>query len=227
MPNNALTRLIERASQRNEGMREVPVDAGASPSARSAAVGRVTEEQQLPPLTPEERAELDQKAREMGALPRGEGEEGQYDSLEAALAAGAPIPAPDAPVEVRQTAREFIATRGSAVQAMMGSGERQLALHPRLPDFTRIGGIDLIRNVVYVDGMEFPLPPSNAAEFRMYVIQLVGELVTAQLNGALMAIAQAMAPVATTEEEDGAQPAAEGVQPVSNAEGTDGVQPPQ
>lgn len=172
---NPLTRMIERAHQRNAGeaRREAPVDAGASPSARSAAVGR-----EVPtPLSLEERAELDAKARALGVLPPEEGEGDIYPTLADAMQAGSAVP-DEVPVTVGAWAGEQPARR--AVQ------------FPRLPDFTKVGGIDLIRDVVYVDSMEFPISKQDADEFRLYVIQIAHNVITQKLNEAVVALGAAV-----------------------------------
>lgn len=171
---NPLTRAIESRSALRTG---AAITGEPLPSSRSAALGRVIEET---PLSPEERAERDAKAMELGIMPRPEGEEGPYGSLEQAAAAGAPIErtltvngmlteqarVPSVPV----TARQVIAATGG---------------FPRLPDFSKVGGIDLIRDVVYVDGMEFPLSKEHADEFRVYCIQRAIESVNERMQAAL------------------------------------------
>jgi len=44
---------------------------------------------------------------------------------------------------------------------------------PRLPNFQNVQGIDLIRGVVYVDDMEFPISSSRVAEYRRDVMEVV------------------------------------------------------
>lgn len=166
--NNPLTRMLERGAQRNAGMerREVPVDAGALPSARSAALGQEV----LPPLTTEERAALDAKAAALGILPPGEGNEGPYASLDEAMNAGASVPDP-----VNQTASQVVAAQRTVAGV-------------RLPDFTKVGGIDLIRDVVYVDSMEFPISKEDADQFRLYAIQIAHAVITVKLNEAVASL---------------------------------------
>ena len=167
---NPLTRMIERAHQRNmgESRREAPVDAGASPSARSAAVGREVE----PPLTVEERAELDAKARELGLMPVEEGEQNLYPTLADAMKAGAPVEGPAVPAPA---ARAAVVIEGV-----------------RLPNFTKVGGIDLIRDVVYVDSMEFSIAKEDADQFRLYAIQIAHNVITQKLNEAVAALGAAV-----------------------------------
>lgn len=188
---NPLTRMIERAHQRNAGeaRREVPVDAGASPSARSAAVGREV----MPPLSVEERAELDAKARELGVLPSEEGVDNPYPTLADAMKAGSAVEGPPPPVEpVRQTASQASPRTVAGV---------------RLPDFTKVGGIDLIRDVVYVDSMEFPISKEDADQFRLYAIQVAHNVITQKLNEAVTALS-----IAVTEATGGGDEAVSSVQ---------------
>jgi len=173
---NPLTRMIERAHQRNAGeaRREVPVDAGASPSARSAAVGREV----LPPLSIEEREELDAKARELGVLPSEEGVENPYPTLADAMKAGSAVEGPS-----------VIATGGAPLPPL---SKGQVVAGVRLPDFTKVGGIDLIRDVVYVDSMEFPIAKEDADQFRLYAIQIAHNVITQKLNEAVAALGAAV-----------------------------------
>jgi hypothetical protein len=174
--NNPLTRMLERGAQRNAGMerREVPVDAGALPSARSVALGQEV----LPPLSTEERAELDAKAAALGILPPGEGSEGPYASLDAAMKAGSSLP--DLP-----SAAPLLTSFGmpDARKATVG-----MMLPVRLPDFTKVGGIDLIRDVVYVDSMEFSISKEDADQFRLYAIQIAHAVITIKLNEAVASL---------------------------------------
>lgn len=172
-PKNELTRVLEETSRLNAGGRAAGVaSATPMPTVQSADVGRMVPE--LPSLTPEERAELDRKAVEAGikderiTIP----EDSPYNTLEAALAAGAPVRMPSmqaipAPSLGRQTAREF------------------LARESRLPDFFKIEGIDLISNVVWVDGMSFPITPVEAADFKVFVVNKARNSIMEKLTEAM------------------------------------------
>lgn len=186
-PDNPLTRMIERASQRGVERREVPVDAGTSPAARSAAIGREVE---LPPLSPEERAELDAKAAELGILPEGQ-EDNPYSSMSAALAAGASVEGPATPSPVVERTH---------IQAIHKVVEPALV---RLPDFTKIGGIDLIRGVVYLDGMEFAIPKGDCDQFRLYTVRIAHAAITAKLVEAEKLLNAAVTGAVTGEDTDG------------------------
>lgn len=167
--NNPLTRMIERAGQRQAGSdrREAPVDAGSLPSARSAVLGQEV----MPPLSIEERAELDAKAAALGILPPGETSEGPYGTLDEAMKAGASVPEP-----------------AQRMPAQASTTQRPTVAGVRMPDFTKIGGIDLIRDVVYLDGLEFSIPKEDADQFRLYAIQIAHAVMTTRLNEAVASI---------------------------------------
>ena len=169
-PDNPFTRLLERAAERT-GPREVPVEAGASPSARSAAMGRVSP----PPLSPAEKAELDALAIEAGIMPPEDREQGAFGSLDEALAVGSPVP-------------RTVSTRSLAMPP------EPAAPMVRLPDFKKIGGIDLFRNIVYIDSMEFPISTEDADGFKQYAIEIAREYLTSQLTLALAGLSRASAP---------------------------------
>jgi hypothetical protein len=64
---------------------------------------------------------------------------------------------------------------------------------PRLPDFSKTGGIDLIRDVVYVDSMEFSISKTDADQFRLYCIQIAHAFITVKLNEAVSSLSAAVA----------------------------------
>jgi hypothetical protein len=175
-PNNPMTRMMERAAQRNAEHREVSVETGSSPAARSAAIGH---EVIVAPLSEDERAELDRKAIELGIMPNDseiEGVTSTYASAEEAARAGSAVPDPP---QSRQTAREFTdVSRATARETVAND-------YARLPDFTKVGGIDLIRDVLYVDGMEFSVPKVDADELRLYAINIANQAIVAKLNSAV------------------------------------------
>jgi hypothetical protein len=215
-PNNPMTRMIERAAQRNAERREVPVETGASPAARSAAIGH---EVIVAPLSEDERAELDRKAIELGIMPNDSAIEGvvsSYASPEEAARAGSAVP--DLP-ESRQTAREFTdVSRATARETMANE-------YARLPDFTKVGGIDLIRDVLYVDGMEFSIPKVDADELRLYAINIANQAIVAKLNSAVATLT-GMGLISTEAKDAGADTVAgdvaatEAVQPLQGDEAT-------
>lgn len=56
---------------------------------------------------------------------------------------------------------------------------------PRLPDFTKIEGIDLKRGEVIVDGLRFPVPADDLRDMWGYAMVIVKEAVMAQFERAL------------------------------------------
>jgi hypothetical protein len=176
--NNPLTRMIEGLSAHNaENRGSGAVVTGAPlPSSRSAAVGTIVE--QPAPMSESERAEADAKLIELGIMPADGGEPNTYSSVEDAVRAGAPVEIP-VTMNFRKTEVDMARNERQIFVAGQKSGP------VRLPDFTKVGGIDLIRDVVYLDGMEFAIPKDHADEFRVYVIQRVREVITEQLKTAL------------------------------------------
>lgn len=199
-PDNAFTRMIERTAEANRGggagRVEGPVTAGSQPSVRSAAYGV----QPDVPLTIEERMELDRLAIEAGIMPSVETEEGPYPTRAEAEAAGAPVTPPRAVIADRQTARELTSLP-----------------FPKLPDFSKPGVLDLIRGVIYLDGLEFPIPEGDLAEFRAYVVTAVAADIQNRLNAAL-------AQYAPKEATDGGVAGNEDVQTVQEDPGQSGLQ---
>ncbi len=186
-PENPWTQMIEETRRLNEagGMRSTgPVSAGPEPTVRSAAMGQPVVE--LPPLSPEERAELDAHARELGLIP-GEAEEqgSKYATLEEAIEAGrsvhppAPVGQPTDPTD-RMTAREFLARQENLpIRA-------RVVETTRLPNFSKVQGIDLVRSVALVDGLEFALDQDTIVSLRTLVLGIAREQVMAQFDQALM-----------------------------------------
>lgn len=181
-PRNEFTEMIERVSKMNQGVRSAPVTAGDLPTVRSAAFGEPTVVPAV--LSEEERAELDARAIELGILPPADGTppEAAYATMEEALAAGAPVNRPPNP-----------AAKSPVVSS---------AVTPRLPDLTRVQGIDLVRGVVYVDDMEFAMPIDDTRQFARYVMELARECVMSQFNQALATFGMKVSPV-VEERKDG------------------------
>lgn len=206
-PDNQFTRMIAEVAERNRGggmdRVEGPVTAGSQPSVRSAAYGIQPEQA---PLTIEERMELDALAQQAGFMPFNEEEDGPYQSLADAQAAGAPVAAPREDLVSRQSAREFRAP--SAVNALP---------YPKLPDFSQPGVLDLIRGVIYLDGLEFPIPAGDLAEFRAWCVTAVAADIQTRLNAAL-------AQYAPKEATDGGVAGNEDVRQVQEDAGPSGVQ---
>lgn len=171
-PDNPLTRAIETMSQLNRegggGASFSSVD--PPPTVRSASLGRETPiVPSAPPLTPEEQAEFDAAAAALG-ITDGGGEAApppEYPTLEAAMAAGAPVrPPAGAPVQAHQTAREFLAQRRVGGGQLMAPG-----LLPRLPNFSNVEGIDLLHGNIVIDGLVFPMQTVDAEKLRAFAIK--------------------------------------------------------
>lgn len=177
-PQNEFTRMIEGVASRNRsgGHGEGVASATPLPTAQSADLGR--EVPALAPLTDAENTELNRLAVEAGVRdPRlgmsAEEQQASYKSLEEAIEAGAFAKDLDVRVPVvglagisRQTAREFVGSR------------------TRLPDFRRVEGIDLLRDVVMIDGMEFPISPGKALDFKQFVVTTARNAIMEKLNEA-------------------------------------------
>jgi hypothetical protein len=166
-PRNDFTEMIERTSSDNRsGVRGGMASATPVPTAQSADFGRPVPE--APPLSDEERIERDRLAASLGitdgALPT---EQERYKSLDEAIEAGAPV----------RPARVPVGAAGYQYGVLGGA-------MPRLPDFTRVEGIDLLRNRVMVDGMEFPIPEEEAREYKKYVIEVARDAIFQALSAA-------------------------------------------
>jgi hypothetical protein len=89
----------------------------------------------------------------------------------------------------RQTAREFLASRGTDVVTPI----------VKLPDFRKIEGFDFFRNVLYIDGLEFEIPAEDVLAMKRYAVDIALDHVVKQLAEALIvfgvppALAQATA----------------------------------
>lgn len=154
-PDNPLTRVL---TDRNGS----PVTGTPLPSTRSAVLGKAVPEAP-PPLSVEERAELDKKAMELGIIPKDTTSEGtNYDSFASAITAGAPVLKPAVPVAPKYS----------------------------LPDFTKVGPIDLVKNVVTVGDIEFPISPADSDRFKKYALNVARTSIEQHLADALRALHQ-------------------------------------
>jgi hypothetical protein len=141
-----------------------------------------------PPLSMEERAELDRKAMELGLIePGAAGEPMLYATMEEALrAAGvdpnaAPAPTAD-PVEALQFARQSPRPRGGYLPPPV---EIKVVETARLPDFTKVQGMDLQKGVAYLDSMEFQIPAENLRKLRQFVVELARRAMMQKLEEAV------------------------------------------
>jgi hypothetical protein len=220
-PENDFTRMIEmtRSENRTGIRRNVGVaSATPMPTVQSAAVGQPVSEP--PPLTAEEREVLDKMAIEAGVRDPRLGNTDKepstaYGSLEEAIAAGAPVnrPVPTTdPTMDRMTAREFLGGVGPRTDLTMRRAAMAAIGAPRIPDFTKIEGIDLVNNRVVLDGLDFPISAEQAAEFKQFVMGVARDAILAKLEAA---VALFTLPAAA-ETLDGD----EAVQPMQDGEGT-------
>jgi hypothetical protein len=232
-PENDFTRMIEMTKDENRsGVRRNVGVASAipMPTVQSAAVGRPVEE--LPPLTEEERAELDRAAIAAGVRDPRLGNQNTdgtpideappaYGSLEEAIRAGAPVgsdaPAVDPVTEYgrlnpdRMTAREFLGRR--AAQPMREQ-VRVLTGAPRVPNFMKVEGLDLVNNCAVVDGMTFPISEEQANKLKSLVIEVARAAIMKELDEAMTLFSERLFQPAPAEGTD------EAVQPVREGEGT-------
>lgn len=114
------------------------------------------------PLSPEETAELDEKARAMG--------------IEIDEDVNSPPINPVGELPERY--------RAPSVQPVKQETARNIST-ARLPNFRNVDGFDLRNGVVLVDGMKFPLPPESVVEFKRYAMEIALDHVTRELASAL------------------------------------------
>ncbi len=181
-PENDFTRMIERTREHNISGQGGVASATPLPTVQSAVLGRAVVE--APPLSPEERERLDAEARKLGIMPGSEADEKpQYETLEEAIAAGAPVKSQDIPD--RMTAREFLGRSN----------------HPRIPDFRNVQSIDLVNGFVVVDGLSFKMDSADVKSYRRYAVEVARQALTQAMDEALK--------VWDAEGEDGQEPGVE------------------
>lgn len=213
-PNNPFTRLIARVGELNasEGRPagrsySGPVSADPPMRVQSAAM-------RAEPLTPEEQAHRDQRARELGILepdPNASGDEIIVPpQADVPLRMMSPRSQPG-----RQTAREFLA---------------DLPPRPTLPNFLNVQGFDLTTGELVIDGMSFPIPEEDRRDMKAYAVQIALDHIVAQLVVALVAfgLPQESAEVAADKLREGVTSAtvtsaAETVLPLSSVSSAHGV----
>lgn len=204
-PKNDFTQMIERVAAGNRsGMRGGGLaSAEPLPTVRSAELGTTVPDSaptDPPPLTAEERAELDARALELGIVDERLGNASApgeapptYGSLEEALAAGAPVNAPPVPEDRATPASALPRPDRVSAREFIGRPQRIVQV-PRLPDFGKIEGIDLVTNRVIVDGMDFPISDDEAKDFRQFVIEKVRAVVMEALDKAVGILTSATTP---------------------------------
>jgi hypothetical protein len=141
------------------------------------------------PLSPEEVAARDARARELGIRPPTPDEDGPYGSLAEAQAAGMP----DQP---RPTQAELDAHNGADFGLLAPQRVVRLSAPPsqppatgpmvKLPDFRKVEGFDFFRNVLYIDGLEFAIPEADVRGMKQYAVDLALDHVVKQLAAALV-----------------------------------------
>jgi hypothetical protein len=178
VPDNEFTRMIAATTQHNRvGRVEEPVNAGSLPQSRSAALGVVNDV----PLSAEEVAERDAALIALGINPSDDSGEGtNYATREAAEAAGAPVNPPREQLDAVDVTISPLFARPGRIIPVDGRSS-----FPRLPDFSKPAVLDLGRGYIYLDGLEFPIPEADLAEFRVFAITTVHASITALLNAAL------------------------------------------
>lgn len=198
VPRNPFTDLIDRVAEINAGGggdRQGLVESVVS--SNPAPTVRSSSFGTVPELSPEEKAERDAKLVELGILPPPEPVE--------ETAEPAPIPMVRSP-------------------RMVVGPAPQTPTVPRLPNFARVQGINLILKVVHVDGMDFPISEKDAEDLRIYAMETARNFIINQFNAVFATLVPA-----TAEAKDGAS----GVSPLqkskrnrsSNSRGKSTVQP--
>jgi len=170
---NPFTDLIHEVNRINREGGALAGRGGGTPIVQGGPLVRSAEVNRPPDiLSPEEYAERDRLAREIGILPPSEEEPPAYPTWESAAKIG------------REDIINPVAFQGSA-REYIGETKNEL---PRLIDFKKIQGIDLILNCVYVDGFRIPLPEETVKQYKQDVLNLAVNFVTQQLAEALAEI---------------------------------------
>jgi len=162
-PNNPATQLANWLKEQNQNRGAL---AGRNVGTPTMQRPRVTTAPMMAPpeLTPEEKRELDIQAVNAGVLSADEVPDYPGKNL---MIEVEKIPSWD-PSEHRLPEKDFI-SRAT----------------PRLPDFSRVQGLDLERGVAMIDGFEIPLPEADIDKNRTYIIGLAKEYFNNKLTEAL------------------------------------------
>src|SRR6185503_2993185 len=148
------------------------------------------------PLSPEEQARRDARARELGLLePDPDNTTGTWED---AAAAGAPVYSARAALAAGENSQENLrsimaATLAPPSEHVMELARRQVAAErqfgnlvtPRLPDFRNVQTFDLQRGVMLIDGMTFPIPVEDQTWMKSYAVTVALNDVVKQLALAL------------------------------------------
>ena len=165
MKNNALTQMMDAVRLHNAGVQ--PFTVGSGPGVRSSAMSTVNS------LSREEVLERNRLARAAGIdLPLEDDEEAGYPTREEAERDGAPI---------RTTAREVISAEENQKSRSLGPFTVS-----KLPDFTKVEGYDFFRNVIYIDGLEFPIPTEDIPDMKAYAVKTAIDFMTTGFMKALV-----------------------------------------
>lgn len=180
--NNALTRFMRQVADTNAAAglpagRSAGGPANVDPPTRVRS-GAMRTPIPVKPLTSEEKAELDRRAKALGIMPKdeldelaeSEEEEEEKELLEAKRST---IPIPGT-------------LRKSQQPSFYGPPIPSSVTQSQLPDFTQVQRFDLTTNTIYVDGMSFPIPPEDVIAMKSYAVQIVLDHVVAQLAKALV-----------------------------------------
>ncbi len=161
-----------------------PANAEPPTRVRSAAMREPVVQK---PLTPEEKAELDRKAREIGILPPSDD---VLDELSDDEDEPAPVPSPvpnesliPKPGSIRNRAQRPRDVTATVIHPQSG----QPVSKPMLPDFTKVQAFDLVSGTIYIDGMAFPIPSEDQVAMKAYAVGIALDSVVAQLAMALIA----------------------------------------
>lgn len=180
---NVLTRFMRQVADVNAAAgfsagRSSEGPAGADPPTRVRSNAMASS---LKPLTAEERAELDRKAKELGIMPKDELDElAEPEDNEEMLMVPVPSVGLPVPGSVRAVAPSQILK-----DARGGVGAIPVR-RPQLPDFRNVEVFDLTTDTIRVDGMTFPIPPEDVLAMKSYAVQIVLDHVVAQLAKALI-----------------------------------------
>ena len=190
-PSNPATQIMEALQRANAGAGAPagrsysgggPINVGVPSRVSSAAMSG-----EVPPprtISPEERAELDAKARELGIMEKDETGDDKYGSMEAALAAAAPVERPVDPMIARRASVERM------IGPAMFDAQRPSLTRARLIDFKRVQSVDLMRGIAIVDDFEIELASVDVRAIKKLVLDYAVNYVTRQLAEALLEVSQ-------------------------------------
>lgn len=212
--NNSFTRLIDRVAEMNEvagkpagrSVEQMGRFSPVVPAARASAVPDYVPT----PLDPRHAMHANARAAALGMTNDGkigapvssEAGEPSDDEIDRMLAnAGTPPPGVSVPSE-EMSVSPLQTSPPTPVHVKRSSSPPGLSLRA-MPDFTKVEGFDLIKEVALIDGVEFRLAKQDVLAMKKFAIEVVLENVTYQ-------VAQALIDLGIPE--DVARTAAEGMQ---------------